>query len=66
MNKLLQTIDVLITEMLPYMAVTTLVLAVTKLLGYATYSWFVAFSPMMVAILVVGAVNLFSCFLDQE
>lgn len=66
MKKLLTVLDTLTTATLPFAVVTTLILSVAKLLSYVSYSWLLAFSPMVTGILAVGVVNFFSFYLDQD
>jgi hypothetical protein len=66
MNKFLETLDKLTTASLPAMAVTTILLIIMKLLGYVSYGWLVAFSPALIAVFLVGLVNFFSFYWDQE
>lgn len=66
MNKFLTTLDTLTTASLPYAVATMLILAATKLLGYTSYGWLLAFSPALIGTFAVGVVNFFSFYLDQD
>lgn len=66
MNRFITTLDKLTTASLPYAAVTTVLLIITKLLGYTSYSWLLALAPALIGIFAVGVVNFLSFFLDQD
>jgi len=65
MKKLLIAIDVYITTMIPFVLILTLSLLVIKAIGYTSYSWLAAISPVFITGFVIGVTNFLTFILDK-
>ena len=65
MKKILTVLDVYLTAIIPYVLILTLSLLVIKAVGYTSYSWLVALSPIFFTGFVIGVTNFLTFILDK-